>query len=85
MYPAGRRFAIATSTAYLLAAHANDVTAAARRAARLARRPSAIALDPAPLCQRAVNGFHVRVRGIGGRSVATLKTCKILTKLRCCL
>ncbi len=33
--------------------------------------------------QRAVNRSHARVRGIGERAVATLKTWKILNKLRC--
>lgn len=34
--------------------------------------------------QRSVNRSHARVRGIGERAVATLKSWKILTKLRCC-
>ena len=34
--------------------------------------------------QKAVNRNHARIRGIGERAVATLKTWKILTKLRCC-
>lgn len=34
--------------------------------------------------QKAVNRSHARNRGIGERAVATLKTWKILTKLRCC-
>ncbi|MFB9444210.1 transposase [Dactylosporangium vinaceum] len=34
--------------------------------------------------QRAVNRTHARVRGIGERAVATLKSWKTLTKLRCC-
>ena len=34
--------------------------------------------------QEEVNRDHARVRGKGERAVATLKTWKILTKLRCC-
>jgi hypothetical protein len=34
--------------------------------------------------QRNINRPHARIRGIGERAVATLKTWKILTKLRCC-
>ncbi|GAA1553159.1 transposase family protein [Dactylosporangium maewongense] len=34
--------------------------------------------------QRSVNRCHARARGIGERAVATLKSWKILTKLRCC-
>ena len=34
--------------------------------------------------QKAVNRDHARVRAIGERAIATLKTWKILTKLRCC-
>jgi hypothetical protein len=34
--------------------------------------------------QKEVNRAHARIRGIGERAVATLKTWKILTKLRCC-
>jgi hypothetical protein len=36
------------------------------------------------VCQREVNRSHVRIRGIGERAVATLRTWRILTKLRCC-
>lgn len=43
-----------------------------RHRARLSRR------------QRAVNRAHARVRGIDERAVATLKSWRILTKLRCC-
>ena len=31
-----------------------------------------------------VNRAHARIRGIGERAVATLKTWKLLTKLHCC-
>jgi hypothetical protein len=34
--------------------------------------------------QKDVNRSHARIRGIGERAVATLKTWKILAKLRCC-
>lgn len=34
--------------------------------------------------QREVNRSHARIRGIGERAVATLKTWRTLTKLRCC-
>ena len=34
--------------------------------------------------QKAVNRSHARVRALGERAVAILKTWKILTKLRCC-
>ncbi|MEU4660672.1 transposase family protein [Micromonospora chalcea] len=34
--------------------------------------------------QRAVNRGHARLRARGERAIATLKTWKILTKLRCC-
>jgi hypothetical protein len=34
--------------------------------------------------QKAVNRAHARVRARGERAIATLKTWKILTKLRCC-
>ncbi len=34
--------------------------------------------------QRAVNRAHARIRACGERAVATLKTWKILTRLRCC-
>jgi hypothetical protein len=34
--------------------------------------------------QKAINRNHARIRGIGERAVATLKSWKILTKLRCC-
>ncbi|AVT29139.1 IS5/IS1182 family transposase [Plantactinospora sp. BC1] len=34
--------------------------------------------------QKAVNKAHARIRALGERAVATLKTWKILTKLRCC-
>ncbi|WP_238006156.1 transposase family protein [Dactylosporangium sp. AC04546] len=34
--------------------------------------------------QQAANRSHARIRTIGERAVATLKTWKILTKLRCC-
>jgi hypothetical protein len=39
-----------------------------------------------PLSQRQkeVNRAHARIRALGERAVATLKTWKILTKLRCC-
>lgn len=34
--------------------------------------------------QKIVNRAHARIRARGERAVATLKTWKILTKLRCC-
>lgn len=34
--------------------------------------------------QREVNRSHARIRAIGERAVATLKSWKVLTKLRCC-
>jgi hypothetical protein len=34
--------------------------------------------------QKQVNRAHARIRALGERAVATLKTWKILTKLRCC-
>ncbi|MDG4795525.1 transposase family protein [Micromonospora sp. WMMD1082] len=34
--------------------------------------------------QKAVNRSHARIRALGERAVATLKTWKILVKLRCC-
>ncbi|WBB82118.1 transposase family protein [Micromonospora sp. WMMD882] len=34
--------------------------------------------------QKTVNRGHARIRAVGERAVATLKTWKILTKLRCC-
>ena len=34
--------------------------------------------------ERAVNRSHARNRGLGERAVATLKTWKLLTQLRCC-
>jgi hypothetical protein len=34
--------------------------------------------------QKAVNKAHAKVRACGERAIATLKTWKILTKLRCC-
>lgn len=34
--------------------------------------------------QRDVNRSHAHIRAIGERAVATLKTWKVLTKLRCC-
>ncbi|TDC40767.1 transposase family protein [Micromonospora sp. KC213] len=34
--------------------------------------------------QKAVNRAHAKTRAPGERAVSTLKTCKILTKLRCC-
>jgi len=34
--------------------------------------------------QKAVNLAHAKIRARGERAIATLKTCKILTKLRCC-
>jgi hypothetical protein len=34
--------------------------------------------------QKKVNRGHARIRAIGERANATLKTWKILTKLRCC-
>jgi hypothetical protein len=43
-----------------------------RRRIRLSRR------------QKQVNRHHAKIRALGERAVATLKTWKILTKLRCC-
>ncbi|WP_031168029.1 IS5/IS1182 family transposase [Streptosporangium roseum] len=37
-----------------------------------------------PRGQRDVNRAHARIRAIGERAVATLKSWKVLTKLRCC-
>ncbi|GAA4519184.1 hypothetical protein GCM10023096_39800 [Nonomuraea ferruginea] len=34
--------------------------------------------------QRSVNRAHARIRACGERAVATLKTWKVLTRLRCC-
>jgi DDE superfamily endonuclease len=34
--------------------------------------------------QEAVNRAHAKIRARGERAIATLKTWKILTKLRCC-
>lgn len=34
--------------------------------------------------QREVNASHARIRSVGERAIATLKTWRILTKLRCC-
>jgi DDE superfamily endonuclease/Helix-turn-helix of DDE superfamily endonuclease len=34
--------------------------------------------------QKEINRDHARIRAVGERAVATLKTWKILTKLRCC-
>jgi DDE superfamily endonuclease/Helix-turn-helix of DDE superfamily endonuclease len=34
--------------------------------------------------QKAINRDHARIRAIGERAIATLKTWKILVKLRCC-
>lgn len=34
--------------------------------------------------QKKVNRAHARIRAIGERANATLKTWKVLTKLRCC-
>jgi hypothetical protein len=34
--------------------------------------------------QKHVNRSHARIRALGERAVATLKTWKVLTKLRCC-
>ena len=34
--------------------------------------------------QKAVNRAHARIRACGERAIATLKTWKVLTKLRCC-
>lgn len=34
--------------------------------------------------QKDVNRAHVRIRALGERAIATLKTWKILAKLRCC-
>ncbi|MFB7330002.1 transposase family protein, partial [Streptomyces sp. NPDC056190] len=34
--------------------------------------------------QKAVNRAHARIRARGERAIATLKTWKILAKLRCC-
>ena len=43
-----------------------------RRRPRLSRR------------EKAVNRSHAKIRAIGERAIATLKTWKVLTKLRCC-
>jgi DDE superfamily endonuclease len=43
------------------------------------RRPRPLSQD-----QTAVNRNHARNRAPGERAIATLKTWKILTKLRCC-
>jgi len=34
--------------------------------------------------QKAVNRSHARIRGIGERAIATLKTWRLLSKLHCC-
>ena len=34
--------------------------------------------------QKAVNRSHAKARALGERGAATLKTWKVLTKLRCC-
>jgi hypothetical protein len=34
--------------------------------------------------EKAVNRAHSRIRGLGERAIAILKTWRILTKLRCC-
>lgn len=34
--------------------------------------------------QKSVNRAHARIRAIGERAVATLKTWKVLARLRCC-
>jgi hypothetical protein len=34
--------------------------------------------------QKAVNKAHARIRARGERAIATLKTWKLLAKLRCC-
>jgi hypothetical protein len=34
--------------------------------------------------QRAVNRTHAKIRACGERAIATLKTWKLLVKLRCC-
>ncbi|OLE30506.1 MAG: IS5 family transposase [Actinobacteria bacterium 13_1_20CM_3_71_11] len=34
--------------------------------------------------EKAVNRSHAKLRGLGERAIATLKTWRILTKLRCC-
>ena len=34
--------------------------------------------------QKAVNRSHAKIRGIGERANATLKTWKVLTRLHCC-
>ncbi len=34
--------------------------------------------------EKAVNRSHARIRAIGERAIATLKTWRLLTKLRCC-
>ncbi|MEU8261048.1 transposase family protein, partial [Micromonospora sp. NPDC048999] len=34
--------------------------------------------------QKTVNRAHARIRACGERAIATLKTWKILAKLRCC-
>ncbi len=34
--------------------------------------------------QKTVNRHHAKIRAVGERAVATLKSWKILTKLRCC-
>jgi DDE superfamily endonuclease len=43
------------------------------------RRPRLLSTN-----QRIVNANHARNRGPGERAMATLKTWKLLTKLRCC-
>jgi hypothetical protein len=37
-----------------------------------------------PKWMRECNAAHAKVRAIGERAIATLKTWKLLTKLRCC-
>jgi hypothetical protein len=39
---------------------------------------------PLSRSQKAVNRSHAKIRGIGERAIATLKTWKLLAKLRCC-
>jgi hypothetical protein len=40
--------------------------------------------SPLSVRQEQVNRDHARIRAVGERAVATLKTWKVLTKLRCC-
>jgi hypothetical protein len=53
-------------------AHGTVWTPFKRRRTRLSRR------------QKSVNRHHAKIRALGERAVSTLKTWKILTKLRCC-